>query len=178
MVQDYVVLVNEQNEVLGTADKLETHNHQTPLHRGFSVFLFDAKGNLLLQQRSSKKKTWPLVWSNSCCGHPQLDETSIAAAKRRLVFELGITDAQLTVVLPDYRYQFEKDGIYENEFCPVMIGFTKQQPKINLDEVAAIKWIPWQDWLQEVENNPQTYSPWCVEETKLLKQIVTKRFSL
>jgi isopentenyl-diphosphate delta-isomerase len=174
-MQDYVVLVNEKNEVLKTANKLETHNGKTPLHRGFSVFLFDDKGNLLLQQRSSQKKTWPLVWSNSCCGHPQLDETSIDAAKRRLSFELGITDSQMTVVLPDYRYTFEKDGVVENEFCPVMIGFTKQQPKINSDEVAAVKWITWEDWLDELENNSQLYSPWCVEETKLLQQIVAKK---
>lgn len=177
-MQDYVVLVNEKNEVLRIADKLKTHNHETPLHRGFSVFLFDSKGNLFLQQRSHKKKTWPLVWSNSCCGHPQLGETSIAAAKRRLAFELGITDARLSVALPEYRYRFEKDGIYENEFCPVMIGFTKQQPVINSDEVAAITLIAWKDWLQEVKDHPQNYSPWCVEETELITPILSSRFAL
>ncbi|HSW88463.1 MAG TPA: isopentenyl-diphosphate Delta-isomerase [Candidatus Saccharimonadales bacterium] len=169
-MEEQVVLVNEQNEVIGTAEKLETHNHQTPLHRGISVFLFDANGNLLLQQRSHKKKTWPLVWSNSCCGHPKLDETSIETAKRRLSYELGVTDANLIVVLPDYRYKFVKDGIYENEFCPVMIGETEQQPIINPDEVEAIRWVSWQEWLHEIETNPKKYSPWCVEETILLSK--------
>src|SRR5438067_12237108 len=98
-MQEEVVLVNEQNEPVGTSEKLVTHNSQTPLHRGFSVFLFNTNGELLLQQRSSKKKTWPLVWSNSCCGHPQLNETSIDAAKRRLRHELGIKDTQLWVIL-------------------------------------------------------------------------------
>ncbi|HSW96800.1 MAG TPA: isopentenyl-diphosphate Delta-isomerase [Candidatus Saccharimonadales bacterium] len=167
-MEEQVVLVNEQNEVIGTAEKLTAHNGNTPLHRGISVFLFDTNGNLLLQQRSRKKKTWPLVWSNSCCGHPRLDETSIGTAKRRLAYELGITDAELTVVLPNYKYKFEKDGIYENEFCPVMIGRTDQQPTINSEEIEAIQWISWQNWLQEIEKNPEKYSPWCVEETILL----------
>ena len=169
-MEEHVVLVNEKNEVTGTAEKLATHNGNTPLHRGISVFLFDTKGNLLLQQRSHKKKTWPLVWSNSCCGHPNVNETSIATAKRRLAYELGITTANLTVVLPDYRYIFEKDGIYENEFCPVMIGNTEQKPTINPEEVETIRWISWQDWLLEIETNSKKYSPWCVEETILLSK--------
>ena len=169
-MEEYVVLVNEKNEPIGKGEKLETHNGQTPLHRGISVFLFDNKGNLLLQQRGHKKKTWPLVWSNTCCGHPQIDETSIDTAKRRLSYELGITQAELTVILPEYRYRFEKDGIFENEFCPVMVGTTQQKPMINTDEVEAIKWIPWEKWLTEVNKNPQAYSPWFVEETKLLTE--------
>lgn len=169
-MEEHVVLVNEHNQVIGTAEKLETHNHQTPLHRGISVFLFNKEGKLLLQQRSHKKKTWPLVWSNSCCGHPALKEASIETAKRRLAYELGITDAKLTVILSDYRYKFEKDGIYENEFCPVMIGTTNQEPTINPEEVEAIKWISWPDWLQEIEEDPKQYSAWCVEETILLSK--------
>lgn len=169
-MEEYVVLVNDQNKVLGTSEKLSTHYTNTPLHRGISVFIFNKEGNLLLQQRSHQKKTWPLVWSNTCCGHPKLEETSIETAKRRLAYELGITDAEIIVILPDYRYRFERQGIYENEFCPVMVGTTNQHPAINPDEVEAVKWIPWEQWLKEVENNPQGYSQWCVEETNLLKK--------
>lgn len=169
-MKDYVVLVNDQNEVLGTSEKLATHHAQTPLHRGFSVFLFNQNGELLLQQRGSKKKTWPLIWSNTCCGHPMLDETSIDAGKRRLAFELGITDTKLFEVLPDYKYCYERNGVAENELCPVMIGFTAQKPTINSNEVEAVLWIPWDTWLNEVNNNPQGYSEWCVEETKLLNE--------
>src|SRR5258708_6704908 len=97
-MEEYVVLVDDHNNVLSTAPKLPTHNHNTPLHRGFSVFLFNTKGQLLLQQRSHTKKTWPLVWSNSICGHPLLDETPIDAAKRRLQFELGIIDTKLFLI--------------------------------------------------------------------------------
>jgi len=65
-----VVLVDEENNVLGTTDKSTVHTANTPLHRGFSAFIFNSKQEILLQQRSKYKKTWPLVWSNSCCGHP------------------------------------------------------------------------------------------------------------
>jgi isopentenyl-diphosphate delta-isomerase len=167
-MNDYVVLVNEKNEPMGTKEKLEAHSAQTPLHRGFSLFLFNHKKELLLQQRSKKKKTWPGVWTNSCCGHPMLEESPIAAARRRLVFELGIQTAEVTMILPNYRYRFEKDGIVENEFCPVMIGYSDQQPLPNPDEVQAVRWIPWVDWITETKKNPASYSPWCVEETQLL----------
>ena len=167
-MKDYVVLVNEKNEPLGTREKLAAHSGQTPLHRGFSLFLFNSKKELLLQQRSKKKKTWPGVWTNSCCGHPMIDESPLAAAKRRLLFELGIQKAKISMAIPDYRYRFEKDGIVENEFCPVMIGYSDEQPQSNPEEVQAVRWIPWQEWIAETKKNPGNYSPWCVEETQLL----------
>lgn len=167
---EHIVLVDEQNNVLGTAPKLATHTHNTPLHRGFSVFLFNNQGQLLLQQRSSKKKTWPRTWSNSVCGHPMLDEPPLKAARRRLSFELGITEADIQMILPDYRYRFEKEGIVENEFCPVMVGFSAQLPEPNPDEVEAVKWLSWQEWLREVNDHPDNYSEWAVEETKLLEE--------
>lgn len=167
-MRDYVVLINDKNEPLGRMEKLSAHSDKTPLHRGFSLFLFNPKGELLLQQRSHKKKTWPLEWSNSVCGHPRLNETPIDAAKRRLFFELGIKNAEISMALPNYRYKAEKDGIVENEICPVMVAYTDEIPKLNSDEVEKIKWIPWRDWLLEIKKNPKNYSPWCVEETKLL----------
>lgn len=170
MKGDHVVLVDEHNQPIGTVPKLEAHSAHTPLHRGFSVFLFDTQRNLLLQKRSRKKKTWPLVWSNSCCGHPQLDESTINAAKRRLAFELGITKAEIRMAFPNYRYRFEKDGIVENELCPVMIAFTSQKPRINSEEVEAIKWAAWKEWLKEVKKHPEQYSPWCIEQTLLLSK--------
>jgi isopentenyl-diphosphate delta-isomerase len=167
-MKDYVVLVNSKNKPLGTMSKLAAHSGNTPLHRGFSLFLFNQEGELLLQQRSRKKKTWPGVWSNSVCGHPMLDESVIDAARRRLLFELGIKNAEISVALADYRYRVEKDGIVENEICPVMVGITSESPKPNPSEVEEVRFIPWKMWLLEIKNNPEGYSPWCVEETKLL----------
>jgi len=168
--QEHVVLVDKNNKVLRVSPKLETHNHNTPLHRGFSLFLFNKKGETLLQQRSDKKKTWPLVWSNSCCGHPRLNESNVDAAKRRLQFELGITHADIFEITSDFRYKIELDGIMENEICPVLIGFTNQEHRINKDEVEAVKWTPWLSFLTDLNNNPSKYSPWCILEVDLLKK--------
>jgi len=165
-----VVLVDKQNKVLGTAPKLATHNVNTPLHRGFSVFLFNSRGELLLQQRSHKKKTWPLVWSNSVCGHPMLNESNIDAAKRRLEFELGLDLDNVQEILPDFSYKAEMNGIVENELCPVMVDFTDEEPKPNSDEVEDVKWVNWQEFVDDVKNNPGKYSLWCEEETKLLEK--------
>jgi len=168
-LEEYVVLVDKKNRVLDTAPKLETHNNNTPLHRGFSLFLFNKKGELLLQQRSSKKKTWPLVWSNSCCGHPALDESNVDAAKRRAKFELGISDVNIFEIISDFRYKVELDGIVENEICPILVGFTNQEPRINKDEVNDIAWIKWNEFIENIKKNPDKYSEWCVLETEKLK---------
>lgn len=169
-MEEVVVLVNEKNEPVGTIPKLEAHGPNTPLHRGFSVFLFNSRGELLLQQRSRTKKTWPLVWSNSVCGHPRPDESSVDATRRRLKYELGIEQVEVFEILPDYRYRAEKDGIVENELCPVLVAFSNQSPTPRPGEVEAIRWIPWQNFVEEIKSHPENYSPWCVEETLLLEQ--------
>lgn len=167
--EEHVVLVDKNNKVLGTAPKLAVHNKNAPLHRGFSVFLFDKQGKLLLQQRSRTKKTWPLVWSNSCCGHPTLTESNIDAAKRRLDYELGISAADIFEIITDFRYRVELDGIVENEICPILVGFTNQEPIINKDEVNDIAWIAWDKLIKDIKNNRNKYSEWCILETEQLK---------
>ncbi|MBI4426527.1 MAG: isopentenyl-diphosphate Delta-isomerase [Candidatus Kerfeldbacteria bacterium] len=166
---EHVVLVDEKNRPIGTAPKSNVHTRQTPLHRGFSVFVLNARDELLLQQRAATKKTWPLVWSNSCCGHPADGETDEAAARRRLHHELGLSIAEVQMVLSDYRYRAELNGVMENEFCPVLVAFTDQAPTPNPDEVAAIRWVPWDEFVAEARQQPERYSPWCVEETLLLE---------
>ncbi len=69
-----------------------------------------------------------------------------------------------------YRYQFTKDGVMENENCPIHIGYTEDEPVINPDEVEAIEWISWPDFLVEIKNNTYKYSPWCVEEAMILEK--------
>lgn len=167
---DYIVLVDKKNNVLGTAPKLEAHNNNTPLHRGLSVFLFNPKGDLLLQQRSRTKKTFPLIWSNSVCGHPMLNESNVKAAKRRLSYELGIKDVEVFEVIPDYQYRVGMNGVFENEICPVLVTFTDKKPKPNKSEVEDIKWIKWKNFVTDVKSNPGKYSMWCEEETKLLEK--------
>lgn len=164
---EHVVLVNERNEVLGLSDKSTVHAEVTPLHRAFSIFLFDNQDTLLLQKRSGYKTAWPLTWSNSCCGHPQINETNLAAAKRRCLFELGLTVYDVTEISP-YRYCFVRDGIMENEICPILVGRYNAQPLINPAEVSEIRNMPWEHWVHEVMTQPNSYSPWCVEETLIL----------
>jgi isopentenyl-diphosphate delta-isomerase len=173
-MQELVVLVDEQNNVLGTIPKAEVHGAQTPLHRAFSSFIFrQSDKKFLLQQRSGKKKTWPFMWSNSCCGHPGLDEANVDAARRRLKDELGLETLWLEEVAP-YRYCFVRDGVMENEICPIVVGLTDQEPVLNPDEVEATRWVDWKEFVQEVKDHPERYSEWCVEETLILEQ--TPRF--
>ncbi len=165
---DMIVYVDEDNNAIGTAPKLAAHDGDTKRHRAFSIFLFNSKGELLLQQRALTKKTWPGVWSNSCCGHVMLHETVVSAAKRRLKYELGITGIKLDVILPDFRYRAEKDGVVENELCPVLVGYTDALPAPNPDEVNEVRWIDWQQFVMDVANPDNGYSPWARDEVELL----------
>jgi len=167
-MEDYIILVDENKNILGTAPKLASHNAHTPLHLAFSIFLFNKKGNVLLQQRSHTKKTWPLVWSHSCCGHQKISEKIQDTARARLAFEMGITDASLELLLPDFRYSCEMNGIWENEICPVFVGVTSQEPTINPAEVENYQWMSWDRWLGEMKTTPEHYSYWCVKETEAL----------
>ncbi len=167
---DNVVLIDEKNNVLGTTPKENVHTNNTQLHRGFSLFLFNKNKELLLQQRSNKKKTWPGVWSNSVCGHPQLGESVEDAAKRRLTDELHMQAENIQIICPDYRYRVEKDGVVENEICPILVGIASSEPAPQDSEVANIRWVPWGKWLEVIQKTPEEYSPWCSEETALLKE--------
>ncbi|XOU94915.1 MAG: isopentenyl-diphosphate Delta-isomerase [Candidatus Kerfeldbacteria bacterium] len=169
-MEEHVVLVNNKNEVLGTAPKSTVHTNDTPLHRAFSSFIFNRKGEILLSQRSGQKKTWPLVWTNSCCGHPALNESNTDAVRRKLLDELGLEIEEIHEVLPDYRYKAEKEGLVENEICPVFIAFTNNQPILNKQEVESTKLMVWPEFIKEIKNNPNNWSPWCVEEVILLEK--------
>ncbi len=166
-----IVLVDEQNTVLGTLPKSEVHTSHTPLHRGFSVFLFDQAGNVLLQQRSAYKQTWPLIWSGSCCGHPMLDESLEHAIRRRTLFELGISEiTSLQEILPHFRYQCVRNGIMENEICPVWVGTISSALSPNPQEVAATLWKSWEDFSRTISQHPGTYSEWCELEVAALNK--------
>ena len=169
---EHVVLVDEQDKDLGLAEKATVHTADTPLHRAFSSFLFNSRGELLLQQRAHRKKTWPGVWSNSACGHPQRGESYNAAVQRRLKFELGldISVEKILMMLPDYLYRYEHLGVVEHEFCPVFVIFADVEPNPNPEEVAKTRWISWQQFLADIEKENE-YSEWCVEEAQLLQAL-------
>lgn len=168
---EYVVLVDEKNNPIGTQPKIDVHTTTTPLHRGFSLFLFNNQKQLLLTRRAHTKKTFPGVWTNSVCGHPAPDEEVVEAAKRRLKDELGIDGIEIKEISP-YRYRFSDiHGIIENEICPILVATSEVKPKINSKEVADWKWIGWKEFLQEIAQNPKTYSPWCIEEAAIIDKL-------
>jgi isopentenyl-diphosphate delta-isomerase type 1 len=167
---EFVVLVDEKNNPVGTMPKDNVHTYTTPLHRGFSLFIFNRNGELLVTRRAPTKKTFPDVWTNTVCGHPGPDEDPVVAAKRRLKDELGIVSGDIKVVAP-YRYRFaDAHGIVENEMCPILVGHTHEEPVINTHEVGDVKWMPWKEFLVEIQNIPDKYSPWCIEEAAILQQ--------
>ncbi len=170
MSDEHVVLVTERNEIVGTMEKYAAHSGRTPLHRAFSLFLFNDNGELLLQQRAHSKKVWPGVWSNSCCGHPMLGEKTIDAVRRRVRQELGCDVGGILEASP-YRYTFIRGGIMENEICPVHIGWIKGELSLNPSEVAATEWIAWPEFMRRVTENPGQYSEWCAEEAHILDRL-------
>lgn len=172
---ELVVLIDEQNNVLGIKPKDEVHTAHTPLHRGFSLFLFNTKNELLVTKRALTKKTFPGVWTNTVCGHPAPDETAVDAAKRRLNHELGIMNYDIKDIteISLYRYQFaDANGIVENEVCPILVAHSDKDPKPNTDEVEEWKWMPWSNFLVKSANSAQEFSPWCKEEAKILEKLL------
>ncbi|WP_263787368.1 isopentenyl-diphosphate Delta-isomerase [Salinibacter grassmerensis] len=154
-----VVLVNEDDRPLGTADKLEAHAEGW-LHRAFSVFVFDPTGRLLLQRRTGDKYHSGGLWSNTCCSHPRPEEAPVDAAHRRLPEELGFT-APLTPAFQD-RYELSVgDNLVEHEHNHVFIG-TADAPHIrpSADEVDDWAWISPSALRDDVVARPHRYTAW------------------
>lgn len=171
MKEELVVLIDEQNNEIGVAQKDTVHTKDTPLHRAFSLFIFNSKNELLITKRAEIKKTFAGVWTNTLCGHPAPNETVVDAAKRRLIEELGISDVNVKEAAP-YRYKFaDKNGIVENEICPILVGYFDGNPIPKAGEVDDWKWMDWKKFLEEIQIQSNPYSPWCIEEAKVLDQI-------
>ncbi|MGC1631985.1 MAG: isopentenyl-diphosphate Delta-isomerase [Gelidibacter sp.] len=158
MTEERVILVNEKDEQIGLMPKLEAHE-KALLHRAFSVFVFNKKNELMLQQRAAHKYHSPLLWANTCCSHQRDGETNIEAGKRRLQEEMGfVTELENTVSFI-YKAPFD-NGLTEHEFDHVMIGNYDGAPTINPDEVAAWKWMPLEDVKSDILERPEIYTEW------------------
>jgi isopentenyl-diphosphate Delta-isomerase len=169
---EQVVLLDESGQAIGVADKATVHTADTPLHLAFSCYLFNERGELLLTQRALHKKTWPGIWTNSCCGHPAPGESIVDSVRRRLWSELGIEAARIDLLLPGFRYRaIMGNGIVENEMCPVFIGSTTMQPQPDSDEVADARWIRWTDFTAQLESGELDISPWCQLQMIQLRQL-------
>lgn len=158
MPDEYVVLVNEQDQVLGQLEKIEAHELGL-LHRAFSVLLFNDRGELLLQQRAAHKYHSPLLWTNTCCSHQRPNETTLMAAERRLKEEMGMSAPMQTAF--KFRYKATLDqGLTEHELDHVLFGYTNQDPNINPEEVAAFRWISMAQLLQELQSKRDSFTIW------------------
>ncbi len=161
---DAVVLVDAEGREIGEAPRLTVHDHDTPLHRAFSLHLTDGQGRVLLTRRALSKRTWPGVWTNSCCGHPRPGEAVEDAVVRRLREELGVGVTGLRCVLPDFRYRaVDASGVVENEFCPVFVGQVEGEVLADPDELAEWVWVPWSRLVTALTAVPAVFSPWAVE---------------
>lgn len=158
MMNEDVILVDTEDKEIGSMEKLEAHL-QGRLHRAFSVFVFNKKGELLLQQRALDKYHSPGKWTNTCCSHPRVGEQTPDAAKRRLTEEMGMTcDLQYGFSFT-YHAHLEK-GLIENEFDHVFFCISDDLPVPNREEVASYKYIGMAELQKSIEVSPQEYSEW------------------
>ncbi len=156
---ELLILVDDNDTVLGYKSKADCHEGKGILHRAFSIFIFDDHGRLILQQRSKQKLLWPLYWSNSCCSHPRKGETLDIATQRRLYEELGIKTDLKYLYSFQYQAKYQKFGS-ENELCSVLIGRSDSPPHTNKNEIADWKYISPDDLATDLNKNPQNYTPW------------------
>ncbi|GAA1932339.1 isopentenyl-diphosphate Delta-isomerase [Nocardioides hwasunensis] len=165
---ELVILLDEDGRAVGTEDKALVHHADTPLHLAFSCYLLDADGRVLVTQRATHKRTFPGIWTNSCCGHPAPGEALEDAVRRRMQQELGTTPRDLRLVLPRFRYRAEQDGVVENEMCPVFVAVAGGPLTVDPDEVGAVSWEPWPDFREAVLSGARQVSPWCREQVAQL----------
>ncbi len=157
-MNELVILVDEKDNQIGTGEKLETHRKGI-LHRAFSIFVFNSKGEMMLQKRASTKYHSGGLWTNICCGHQRPTETLENAAKRRLMEENGF-QCELTKMF-EYIYKVELDkGMTEHEFLHVFKGVFDGVPTLNPEEADDWKWISLSDLKKDLKENPGKYAPW------------------
>ncbi len=157
-MQEYVILVDDRDREVGTAEKLQAHR-EGRLHRAFSVFVVSDRGDLLLQQRAPHKYHSGGLWTNTCCSHPRPGETTHAAAHRRLWEEMGIRCPLQEIFHFIYRIQFD-NGLWEHEFDRVFVGRFNGDPQPNPDEATAWQWVALDALQADIAIHPERYTYW------------------
>jgi len=157
-MEENVILVDEQDNQLGLMPKMEAHE-KAVLHRAFSVFIFNIKGELMLQQRAAHKYHSPLLWTNTCCSHQRDGETNIVAGKRRLEEEMGFKTDLKEVFSFVYKAPFD-NGLTEHELDHVLIARWNDDPNVNPDEVDSFDWQSVEWVATDMKNNPDRYTEW------------------
>lgn len=157
-MEEQVILVDENDHKIGLMPKMEAHE-KALLHRAFSVFVLNEKGEMMLQQRAHSKYHSPGLWTNTCCSHQRDGEDNITAGKRRLMEEMGFVTELEELFSFTYKAAFD-NGLTEHEFDHVMQGYYQGEPNINLEEVASWKWMSPKDVKKDIQDNPDNYTAW------------------
>jgi isopentenyl-diphosphate delta-isomerase len=155
---DLIILVNEDDEQVGIQDKFSVHQLGL-LHRAFSVFVFNSKNELLLQRRADDKYHSPGLWTNTCCSHPIPGETTINACHRRLMEEMSLKCELRHAFSFIYQCKFS-NGLIENEFDHVYVGYSDNTPVLNKKEAKDWKYININDLEREIELQPDNFTEW------------------
>ena len=157
-MEDYVILVDENDTKIGIMPKLMAHE-KALLHRAFSVFIFNDKKELMLQQRASGKYHSPNLWTNTCCSHQKENESNVEAGQRRLQEEMGfVTDLAETTSFV-YKAPFD-NGLTEHEYDHILVGTYNGKPKINKEEVGDWKWMDLEEVKVDIALHPELYTEW------------------
>jgi isopentenyl-diphosphate delta-isomerase len=157
-ITDQLILVDEQDNPIGTCEKMEAHRLGL-LHRAFSVFIFDAQGRMLLQQRALSKYHSGGLWTNACCSHPFPGEDNLTAASRRLQEELGFTTSLNKAFDFYYRSEFD-NGLTEHEFDHVFVGQYEGALEVNPQEVMDYCFLSLEEIQNQLETRPDRYTEW------------------
>jgi len=158
MIEEQVILVDEQDQKIGLMPKMEAHE-KALLHRAFSVFIMNNKGELMLQQRAAEKYHSPLLWANTCCSHQRDGESNLEAGKRRLQEEMGFVTDLKEVFSFIYKAPFD-NGLTEHELDHVMLGSYNEDPQINKEEVESYKWMTPSAVKEDISSKPEIYTAW------------------
>ncbi len=158
MKEEKVILVDENDNQIGLMPKQEAHQ-KAILHRAFSVFIFNNKNELLLQQRAFNKYHSPGLWTNTCCSHQREGETTLQAAKRRLQEEMGFETELKESIWFIYKAPFD-NGLTEHELDHIVIGNYNDDPIVNPNEVASWKWMKLEEIVDDINKHPESYTAW------------------
>ena len=156
---EQLILVDDLDREIGFKAKADAHMGKGVLHRAFSIFVFNFRQELLLQQRSPTKMLWPGYWSNTCCSHPRRGEAMADAVTRRLAQELGFTCPLEYLYKFKYHAQFGAVGA-EHELCSVYFGRYDGPVDANVNEIAATRFVGVEALERELKVAPETFTPW------------------
>ena len=163
IMEEYVILVNENDNPIGKEEKVKCHLPNGKLHRAFTALIFNNEGKLLLTKRSEGKMLWPNDWDGTVASHPRESETYTSSAERRMPEEIGISCKMNYVNKFEYHVPY-KDVGSENEICGTLIGTIDSFDESSMikDEISEIKWINPAELKNELEHNRDVYCPWMV----------------